>query len=103
MKHKKLYCLFFIALLFSCERTIDLKVKNQPAKLVVDASIENDGTPLVVLSNSLNYFSTITPEELSASFVHNAIVTVGDGTKTVQLTEYNYTDHKWFRVLLLHC
>jgi hypothetical protein len=81
----------------SCERTIDLKVNNQTPKLVVDASIENDQAPLVVLSTSLNYFSTITPEELSASFVHNAIVTVGDSNKTVQLVEYNYTDSNGFQ------
>ncbi len=97
MKHKKLYCSFFIVLLFSCERTIDLSVKNQPPKLVVNASIENNGTPLVVLSNSLNYFSTITPQELSASFVHNAIITVSDGSKTVQLTEDNYTDSSGYQ------
>ena len=91
MKNAFLY--FLIAgLFFSCERTIDLKVNNQPSKLVVDASIENNVAPLVVLSNSLNYFSTITPQQLSASFVHNAIVTVGDSSKTVQLIENSYTD-----------
>jgi hypothetical protein len=92
MKHKKLYRLLFIVLLFSCERTINLSVKDQPAKLVVNASIENNGTPQVVLSNSLNYFSVITPEELAASFVHNAVVTVGDGSKTVRLVENSYRD-----------
>jgi hypothetical protein len=95
MKRIYLY-LFLLLTACSCERTINLKVKDQPAKLVVDASIENDQTPLVLLSKSLNYFSTITPEELSASFVHNAIVTVSDGSKTVQLTEYNYTDSSGF-------
>ena len=49
-----------------------------------------------MLSKSLNYFSTISPEELSASFVHNAIVTVSDGSKTVQLVEYNYKDSGGF-------
>ena len=89
---KHLYYLIAIILFSSCERTIDLKVNNQPAKLVVDAKHRKQWTPLVVLSTSLNYFSTITPEELSASFVHNAIVTVSDGTKTVQLNEISYTD-----------
>jgi hypothetical protein len=98
MKFYQLYCFFFfIIVFFSCERTIDLKVNSQPAKLVVDASIENNGTPLVVLSNSLNYFSTITPQQLSASFVHNAIITVGDSSKTVQLIENNYTDSSGYK------
>jgi hypothetical protein len=94
MKNAWLY--FLLIILFSCERTIDLTVNDQPAKLVVDASIENNGAPLVVLSKSLNYFSTITPDELSASFVHNAIVTISDGSKTIQLAEYNYTDSGGF-------
>lgn len=88
---------FLLLLIFSCERTIDLKVQDQPAKLVVDASIENNVAPFVVLSNSLNYFSTITPQELSASFVHNAVITLNDGSKTVQLTEYNFTDSSGFQ------
>jgi hypothetical protein len=82
--------------LFSCERTIDLNVQNQLPKLVVDASIENNQAPVVVLSASLNYFSTISPQELSASFVHNAAITVSDGSKTIQLVEYNYTDSTGF-------
>jgi Domain of unknown function (DUF4249) len=91
MKRIYLY-LFLLLAAYSCERTIDLKVNNQPPKLVVDASIENNGSPLVVLSTSLNYFSTISPQELEASFVHNAVVTVSDSGKTVLLQEYNYID-----------
>jgi hypothetical protein len=88
----QLYYLFILIIFVSCERTIDLKVNDQPSKLVVDARIEDNGTPLVVLSNSLNYFNTISPEELQASFVHNANVTITDGSKTVTLKEVNYTD-----------
>src|SRR5581483_1993706 len=51
---------------------------------------ENDQFPVVVLSSSLNYFSSISPQELSNSFVHDATVTVSDGTKTSQLKEYSY-------------
>src|SRR5664279_1733504 len=96
MKRKYLYYFFIPVLFFSCERTVDLKVNQQPAKLVVDATIENNGTPLVILSKSLNYFSTISPEELSSSFVHNAVVTISDNNKTAELVEYNYTDSSGF-------
>ncbi len=97
MKCKHL-CYFFIAVVFSsCEKTINLNVNNQAPKLVVDASIENNGAPLVVLSTSLKYFSTITPQELSSSFIHDAIVTVSDDSKTVQLQEYDYTDSTGYR------
>jgi hypothetical protein len=98
VKIKHLYYLPVLFFLFSCERTIDLKVKNQPAKLVVDASIENDKTPVVVLSTSLNYFSTITAQELSASFVHNAIITVSDSSRSVQLIEYTYIDSGGYKL-----
>ena len=87
-----LYYLLAFIIIASCERTINLPVKDKPAKLVVDASIENNGAPTVVLSTSLNYFSTITPEELEASFVHKAVITVSDGSKIVQLIESSYAD-----------
>lgn len=97
MQNKHFSYLLIAILFFSCERTIDLKVNKEPSKLVVDASIENSQVPLVVLSTSLNYFSTITPQQLSASFVHNAIVTIGDSSKTVQLIERSYTDSNGFQ------
>lgn len=98
MNIKAFYIFLFssLVLLLSCERTIDLSIHNQKPKLVVDANIENNMAPLVVLSTSLNYFSTISPQELSASFVHNATITVSDGSKSVQLVEYDYTDSTGF-------
>jgi hypothetical protein len=48
------------------------------------------------LSTSLNYFSSITPQELSASFVHNAVVTVSNGAANVTLKEYSITDSTGF-------
>src|SRR4030095_1983459 len=94
-------CIVFILLQLifsSCEKTIHLNVENQPSKLVVDASIENNSFPIVTLSNSLNYFSSITAEELANSFVHDVFVTVSDGTKTVQLKEYSYTDTSGYKL-----
>jgi len=91
----KVRCFEFLFLLFifsSCEKIIKLKVQNQPSKLVVDASIENNNFPRVALSGSLNYFSSITHEELSNSFVHDAVLTVSDGSNKAQLKEYSFTD-----------
>lgn len=87
--------IYFFALIFvmtSCEKVINPNINSQSPKLVVDANIENDLPPIVILSRSLNYFSNITPQEASASFVHDAVVTVGDGSKTVTLKEYNFSD-----------
>ena len=98
MNIRQSYYFLILVLLSSCERTIDLEVENQTPKIVVDASIENDMAPVVILSRSLNYFSTISPEELSASFVHDATITVNDGSKTVQLVEYNYMDSSGYEL-----
>ena len=72
---------------FSCEKEITIELDEPPASLVVDASIENGVAPVVVLSRSLNYFSKINPEILSASFVRGAGVTISDGRRTVKLKE----------------
>ncbi len=95
----KLYSLAVsLLLLTSCEKTIKLSVQNQPPKLVVDASIEENQPPLIALSTSLNYFSSITPQQLSASFIHGAKITVSDGVKTNTLKEYSFTDTSNFTV-----
>ncbi len=97
MKSAYLY-LGLLLLLCSCERTIDLNVREQPAKLVVDGRIENNQAPVVVLSSSANYFSSITPQELSSSFIHNAKIIVSDSSEAVQLVEYNYKDSSGFEL-----
>ncbi|MEJ7681676.1 MAG: DUF4249 domain-containing protein [Segetibacter sp.] len=56
--------------------------------LVVDATIENDKHPVIILSTSLNYFSKINPDILVASIVSGAKVTISDGDAVNQLKEY---------------
>src|SRR3569623_17421 len=87
-----------IAVLFtSCEKDINLTLHNQEPLLVVDAGIENGKQPGVVLSSSLNYFSTISASELAASFVHNAAITISNSNNAkVHLKEYSQTDSAGF-------
>lgn len=80
--------LFCVTCLLSCEKNINFKLKVVPDVLVVDASIENNQPPIVVLSKSFAYFSKISPEVLDTSFVHDAMVTISNGTQTQQLKEY---------------
>ena len=80
--------LFLVIGLISCEKSVDFKLKDPEPKLVVEATIENDGWPIVFLSNSLNYFSTLDPNAIQQSFVHSAIVTVSNGIKAHLLKEY---------------
>ncbi|MGC4103501.1 DUF4249 domain-containing protein [Ferruginibacter sp.] len=79
-----------IVLLSSCEKNINFNLKNADDVLVVDAQIENGQAPMVVLSKSMDYFSTISPQILASSFVRNADVTISNGTLTHKLKEYAY-------------
>lgn len=71
-----------------CEKTISFTPNNATPLLVVEATIENGRPPIVILTNSLNYFSAITPEILAGSFVRNAEVIISNGQKTHRLKEY---------------
>ena len=53
--------------------------------LVVDASIESNQPPIVILSKSFDYFSKISPQALDTLFVHNADVSISNGTQTQKL------------------
>ena len=92
MKKRRVW--FLSAILFiatGCEKTIDFNLDESDPKLVVEATIENGQPPVVILSQSLNYFSTIDTQILGSSFVHNAEVFVSNGQKTHKLKEYAYT------------
>jgi len=77
--------------LFGCEKNIDFNLKNSANKLVVEATIENGRAPMVILTKSVGFFSKISPEILSQSFVHGADVFISNGTRTHKLKEYSQT------------
>lgn len=93
-----MWLLIPVIIFTGCEKDINLSIDNKTPLLVVDASIENGQPPVVALSSSLNYFSTISPADLAASFVHNAQVTVSDGSTTATLKEYSRTDTSGYSV-----
>lgn len=87
-RHLAHFGLTFLSLwLVSCEKEITIRLDQPPASLVVDASIENGQPPVVFLSRSMSYFSKISPEILSSSFVRGASVFISDGVKRVKLRE----------------
>ena len=67
---KKLFGAFCLVFFTSCEKDIDFDLKNAEDVLVVDANIENERPPIVVLTKSLDFFSSLSPELLVNSFVH---------------------------------
>lgn len=83
------FSVFFIfVFLFGCEKNIHFELEETIPKLVVEATIENDMPPVVILTNSIGYFSKISPQILSNSFVHNAEIKISNGAKTHKLKEY---------------
>jgi len=80
--------LLLAALLFSaCEKNINVDLPAQDAQLVVEGRFEDGAYPVVILTRSLSYFAAIDQTTLQNSFVHNATVTVSNGSQTMKLTE----------------
>lgn len=77
----------FLFLFSACEKDINIKLNASVSNLVVDASIENDRPPIVILTQSLEYFNTISKQALASSFVRNAKVTIEDGDRKVELVQ----------------
>lgn len=78
----------FVFCFVGCEKAINFKLEESEPKLVVEAIIENGLPPTVILTKSLNYFSNINLQLLTESFVHDADVTISNGTLTHKLKEY---------------
>jgi hypothetical protein len=86
------YLLLLIAvslILVSCEKGVTFDLDESSPKIVVEATIETNQPPFVILSKSQNYFAQITPDILANSFVRNAEVYVSNGTLTHKLKEYS--------------
>jgi len=75
-------------ILASCEKGVTFDLDESSPKIVVEATIETDTAPFVILTKSQNFFAQITPDILEASFVRNADVYVSNGTVTHKLKEY---------------
>ena len=79
-------CLFFT---MSCEKTVQINMSSSQPQLVVEGFIENGNPPVVALTRSIGYFEKIDLATLSNTFVHDAHITVSDGSRTVTLREYS--------------
>lgn len=82
---------FVLLALSSCEKDINFKLNEPATALVVDAQIENDQPPFVVLTKSFSFFANINPQLLDSSFIHGADVYVSNGTLIQKLKEYKYS------------
>jgi hypothetical protein len=76
--------------MLSCEKEVNIQLNDGATQLVVNGQIELDNPPFVVLTHSIGYFAKVDLKTLQNSFVHDARVTVNDGSREVTLKEYRY-------------
>ncbi|MFT3844206.1 MAG: DUF4249 domain-containing protein [Lacibacter sp.] len=76
-------------LLAGCEKKVEFQLNESAPLLSVDASIETGQAPFVVLTKSLNYFSSISSAMIGESLIKDATVIVSNGTKSHQLKRYD--------------
>ncbi len=81
--------LIFILLFTACEQEVELDIPVSEQDYVVEGYIEQNLPPFVILTKSTPYFSPITLATIEESFVHDAIVTVNNGTYTDTLREFS--------------
>ncbi len=73
-------CISFTA----CEQTIDLPLPDYDEKLVMLGILENDSTPVVYITESVDYFQYLDRRDFY-EFVENANVVLNDGTNDIVL------------------
>ena len=75
-------------MLTSCQKVVHINLGSSPPELVVQGAIETGQPPYVMLTTTIGYFAKVNLGTLQNFFVHNAVVTISDGTKTITLKEY---------------
>lgn len=72
----------------SCEEEVNLDLPEGKTKLVVEGHIENGMPPYVILTKTISFLKSISPDQYANQFVHGASITVSDGHRTILLTEW---------------
>ncbi len=71
----------------SCVKEVKIDIPNYEEQLVIDGRIETDQPPLVILSKTRDLYASTSIDAYLNGFQSGAIVTVSDGTITIQLDE----------------
>lgn len=83
------FLLLSFCLLFSCEKEIDLDFPEHENQYVVEGYIEKNSPPLILLSKSDSYYSTISVDAVLESLVSGAEIQISDGINTYDLIEFS--------------
>ena len=81
-------CILYTFIMTSCQKEVHISLAGSPPQLVVEGAVETGLPPYVVLTTTISFFSEVSLNTLENSFVHNAVVTVSDGSVTTTLKEY---------------
>lgn len=84
---KVVFIALFSIAFYSCTKDINVDVPDAPTQIVIDAYIESEGFPIVVLSKTTPYFSETGGNELYENFVHDADVSITVDGVVTQLNE----------------
>lgn len=71
----------------SCTKDVHVDIPGFEEKVVIEGSIETDGSPFVLISKNKNVYAPSSQADILGSYLPGAKVWVSDGTTTVQLTE----------------
>ncbi|HWB63559.1 MAG TPA: DUF4249 family protein [Chitinophagales bacterium] len=85
--------MLFALLVTACSKEVNIDIPAQAKQVVVEGSIENNVPPIVLLTQSQEFFGNLNLNNLSAYFVHGAQVKVtGSDGSEVQLQEFCLQD-----------
>ncbi|MBI4930618.1 MAG: DUF4249 domain-containing protein [Bacteroidetes bacterium] len=88
------YCLYLISsylipfFFSSCQKEITIDLPPLKNKIVVDGRIEPGFPPYVILAHNMAYFGHQDQNNIQNMFIHDAVIKVSNGTKTITLTEF---------------
>ncbi len=84
---KIIYIVSIVSILFSCTKEVVIDIPGYKEQVVIDGRIETGQPPFVLISKSKDIYSPTDLNSFLNSFQSGAIVTVSNGTTSVQLTE----------------
>ncbi len=70
--------------LFSCQKVLEINAEALPSEMVIDGRIETGQRPQIILRNSGFLYE---PIDIEATYIHDAIVEISDGTNSTILSE----------------
>lgn len=82
----------------SCQKEVHINLGGTAPVVVVQGQIQTGQIPYVLLTSSVSFFANIDLSTLQNSFVHQAVITVSNGTQTVNLKEYSFDTGAHYKI-----